>query len=724
MSNSVNNTGKRRVALLGAGYISKFHVEAVRAVKNAELVAVCDLGLAKAEALTRAYGIPKAYASLDTMLAEEKLDAVHVLLPPQIHGPSVTRILEAGVDVLAEKPLTATSAECQTLTDKAAQLGRKLGVSHNFLFSPNYEAFYEDLKSGRFGRVDQIDIVWNKPLGQLMGPTLGGWLFARPENVLFEVGPHSFGHLAHLLGGVDELTVTPKDRIELPRGGDFYRRWEVLGWKNGTSVRMRFAFIDGFTQHYIQVRGTAAVATVDFERGTYVCTEHTAQVLDVDRYAADLRNAATAVVQASETLGRFVLSKMGLVKEGAPFQRSITRCVRAFYDGLDQGALDERVGPELATLAVELAERVTAAAKLGSADTGKKKKAGKDAPVAPPPQVASGAPETVLVLGGTGFIGQALVRKLREAGYGVRMIARSPDSVSAEIKQLGVTVVRGDLADTKSIESALGGIKQVYHLARGTGDTWEDYLKTDVEPTRRLAELCIAKGVERLYYTSSIAIYYAGKRAGTITEETPPHDAVLRLNIYPRAKVEIEKLLLELHRTKGLGAVIFRPGIVLGPGGNPLHWGIAGWPFNSVPRLYGDGNSPLPIVLVDDCADAMVRAQSVPGIEGESFNIIGEPVITAQQYLDELERAAGVKFNRVPTSSARYFVEDIGKFFIKAIGRDPAAKLPSYFNSDSRSCAARFDSTRARQRLGWVPTTDRDKMIQEGIVAPARQFLS
>jgi nucleoside-diphosphate-sugar epimerase/predicted dehydrogenase len=722
MSNSVNN--KRRVALLGAGYISKFHVEAVRAVNNAELVAICDLGLAKAEALAKAYGVPKTYASLDTMLAEEKLDAVHVLLPPQIHGPSITRILEAGVDVLAEKPLTATSAESKQLADKARELGRKLGVSHNFLYSPNYEQFYDDFKQGRFGRVDQIDIVWNKPLGQLMAPTLGGWLFARPENVLFEVGPHSFGHLAHLLGGIDDLTVTPKDRIELPRGGEFYRRWEVLGWKDGTSVRLRFAFIDGFTQHYIQVRGTAAIATIDFERGTYVRTEHTAQVLDVDRYAADLRNAASSVVQASETLGRFVLAKMGMVKEGAPFQRSITRCVRSFYASREGGKLDERVSPELGTLAVELAERVAAAAKLGGES--KKKKGGnsKEVVVSPPPQVASGVPETVLVLGGTGFIGQALVKKLREAGYGVRMIARNPDSVSAEIKQLGVSVVRGDLADTHSIEDALGGIKQVYHLARGTGETWDDYLKTDVEPTRRLAELCLAKGVERLYYTSSIAIYYAGKRAGTITEATPPHDAVLRLNIYPRAKVEIEKLLLELHRSKGLGAVIFRPGIVLGPGGNPLHWGIAGWPFNSVPRLYGDGNSPLPIVLVDDCADAMVRAQSVPGIEGESFNIIGEPVITAQQYLDELERAAGVKFNRVPTSSTRYFVEDIGKYVIKAIGRDPAAKIPSFFNSDSRSCAARFDATRARQRLGWVPTTDREKVIHEGIVLPARQFLS
>jgi nucleoside-diphosphate-sugar epimerase/predicted dehydrogenase len=719
MSNSVNKTSPRRVALLGAGYISKFHVEAVRAASGVELVAICDVSQGKADALARAYGIPKVYAKLDTMLAEEKLDAVHVLLPPQLHGPSVIQILEAGVDVLAEKPLGATSAECKQLAAKADELGRKLGVSHNFLFSPNYEQFISDLRAGKFGRIDQIDIVWNKELGQLKGTQFGGWLFARPENVLFEVGPHSFGHLAHIVGGIEDLTVSPRDRIELPNGKEFFRRWEVLGWKGSASIRMRFAFIDGFTQHYIQVRGSAAAATVDFEQGTYLFQEHTAQVLDVDRYAAATSLAAKSVIQATDTLGRFVLSKMGLVKEGAPFQRSITRCVRSFYQGLEAGALDERVGTQLATQAVELAERVRDAAKLATAPAKKKK----DVAVSPATVVANGPPETVLVLGGTGFIGQALVRKLREAGYGVRMLVRDPNGVPAELKKLGVGIARGDLADTASIEAAIGGIKQIYHLARGNGDTWEDYVRTDVEPTRRLAELCIARGVERLYYTSSIAIYYAGKAAGTITESTPPHAGVLRANIYSRAKVEIEKLLLDMHKQRGLGVVLFRPGIVLGPGGNPLHWGIAGWPFNSVPRLWGSGNDALPIVLVDDCAECMVLAQKVPNIEGDSFNIVGEANITAQQYLDELERAAGVKFTRVPTSAVRYFLEDIGKFLIKTVGRDPARKLPSYHNWDGRSMAARFDASHARQKLGWSPTGDREKIIHEGIAKPAQQFL-
>ncbi len=712
-----------RVALLGAGYISAFHVEALRALPRVELCAVCDQNEGRAAALASSIG-SKYYTSLDKLLSEEKLDVVHVLLPPPAHASTITQILEAGVDVFAEKPLAITAAECRQLAETAQRCGRQLGVGHNFLFAPNYEQLFSDVRQGRLGRIDQVDIVWNKELGQIKGGPFGGWLFAQPENVLFEIGPHSLAHAIHLMGGVDEVTVTPKDLVHLPGGAPFYRRWEALCWKGETSVRLRFAFIDGFTQHFIQVRGTSAAATVDFEQGTYVRTEHSAQMLDVDRFLAETSRVAAQLTQASETLGRFVLWKLGVVKEGAPFQRSITRAVRCFYEERGQAAtnsIDERLGADLAARAVELGERIRDAAAL---DTGRDSRASVEdtSPEAEFPE--AGPTPSVLVVGGTGFIGRALVKRLRAAGHGVRLLARNPAAVPDELKALGIEICRGDLVDTASVTPALRGIRSVYHLARGTGDTWEDYVRTDVEPSRRFAELCLAEGVTRLYYTSSIAIYYAGERAGTITESTPPHEGVLRSNVYARAKVEIEKLLLDLHRDKGLGVVIFRPGIVLGDGGNPLHWGVAGWPFSTVPRLWGDGHSQLPIVLVDDCVDAMVRADEMQGIEGESFNLVGDPCLTAQQYLDEVERASGVKFRRVPTSSTRYLVEDIGKYVIKTLGRDPLRKLPSYANWDGRTCAAPFDNSRAKQALNWHPTSDRAQVIRDGIELPARQFLT
>ena len=208
-------------------------------------------------------------------------------------------------------------------------------------------------------------------------------------------------------------------------------------------------------------------------------------------------------------------------------------------------------------------------------------------------------------------------------------------------------IAKGDLNDASTVDAAWVGIEYVYHLARGNGKTWLDYLKTDVEPTRKLGELCLKHGVKRLFYTSSIAIYYAGKKAGTITEATPPNESMMRCAPYTRSKVENERSLLELHHKQRLPVVIFRPGVVLGRAGNPYHWGIAAWPYSSVCRLWGDGNNPLPIVLVEDVADAIARALAVPNIEGESYNLASPPCITANDYLNEFERRAGIKLRRV-----------------------------------------------------------------------------
>ena len=321
-----------------------------------------------------------------------------------------------------------------------------------------------------------------------------------------------------------------------------------------------------------------------------------------------------------------------------------------------------------------------------------------------------------------GFIGRALVRRLRADGHTVRVLARSPDNAPPEIDVAGVQIVRGDMGDFASVDAALDGIEQVYHLARGDGHTWDDYLRTDVEPTRNLAEAAERHGVKRLHYTSTIAIYYAGRRAGPITEQTPPHPGVVRTNLYSRAKVECERLLLDFSRTHALEVVIFRPGIVLGSGGSPFHWGVGMWPYTSVCRLWGSGNDPLPIVLVDDVADAMARAYGVEGIDGESYNLVGEPVLTAQDYLDELETRSGVHIRRVETSPALYFGEDLAKWVIKSVGRDPRRVTPSYYNWDGRTCAAPFVSAKARQELGWAPEADRDVVVREGIYAPVDEL--
>jgi nucleoside-diphosphate-sugar epimerase len=747
---TLNSTTRRsyRTAILGAGYISDYHISALQQIPGVAVAAICDLNPSLARQLAQAKGIATVYSDLGEMLAQESLDVVHVLTPPHVHFPTARQILQAGVHAFIEKPLCHTVAACQELSQVAQSMQKQVGVSHNFLFFPIYERLVADIQSGRLGRLDQVDIVWNKALGQLRGGPFGAWMLQSPTNILFEVAPHSFAHAIHLLGQPTDLDVEARDRIELPGGKEFYRCWEVRGWQGRTSLRMRFSFAEGYPEHYIHVRGSNGVARVDFEHNTYTFEEHTPYLLDIDRFVNVVQTSRDAAVQGVDTLNQAILAKLKLSKAASPFAHSIGRTIEQFYQdlaappGQEGSAPDLRIQPAFGTQTILLAERIAEAVRFSSgvspverppevAASNQEPPVGASIPeaaIAPSPLPLSPVPlspvplSRILVIGATGFIGQALVRQLCQAGHSVRALSRSPNSVPQDLKALGIEVVKGDLMDGASLDQALTDIDVVYHLGKGRCKTWSDALATDVEPTQQLAQLCLKHGVKQLMYTSSIAIYAAGKRAGTITETTPPSRSMARVAPYSRSKVENEERLLELHRAEGLPVVIFRPGVVLGSGGNPYHWGIAAWPYESVCNLWGDGHSPLPIVLVEDVASALVKALGRLDLVGESFNLVSQPSVSANDYLDALQQQAGVKLRRVPVSAQRLYVASVAKWMLKALGRDPNAVFPSYDDCDGRSLAAYFDGSKARQQLGWTPVDDRDALLEQGVRQPVREF--
>jgi nucleoside-diphosphate-sugar epimerase/predicted dehydrogenase len=710
-----------RVALLGAGFIADFHLEALRHVPGARLVGVCDLSGARAERLAArgSGGEARGYTELPRLLEEARPDVIHVLTPPEAHDGPTRAALEGGVSVLVEKPLCVRSDDAAALAALAEARGLRLGTGHNFLFSRPYERLTADIAAGRLGRIDHVDVVWNKFLPQAKFGPFGSWLLRDPRHVLFEVAPHSFAHAVHLVGGLDDVSARARDGVRNPTGGVFYRQWEVYGARGRTDVRLHFSFIDGYTEHRLHVRGTSASATVDFELDTYVLNEHSHDLSDLDHLATVARAAGSTLLQAGATFGSLVLAKAGLAYDPGPYQASITRAVQRFHaDRAGGRALDARLAPDLAIATVRLAETVARVVEL---DAPEEARASTPRPAAPARAGGAAPAPTVLVLGATGFIGRALVERLRAEGLGVRALVRDTSGLALSLAELGAELVKGDFTNARAVEAALDGIRDVYCLARGTGRTWDDYERLDVQPTQRLAELCLARGL-RLSYTSSIAIYHAGTAGDVITEDTPPSPAAIKANVYARAKVENERLLGVL-RDRGLDVVIFRPGIVIGDGGSPFHWGVGAWPYNSICRIWGDGSSRLPFVLVEDCADAMVRALAIPGLAGASFNLVADPVLTGNEYLDELDRYAGMKVKRLVTSSGRLFAEDVAKWSIKSLSRAPDLRQPSYKYYEGLSCRASFSPARAKALLGWRPTSDRAALIERGIALPVRQSL-
>src|SRR5262249_39950819 len=160
------------------------------------------------------------------------------------------------------------------------------------------------------------------------------------------------------------------------------------------------------------------------------------------------------------------------------------------------------------------------------------------------------------------------------AKYCVRAAIHRSGSVLEEIDSDHLEIVRGDIRSETDLGLLVGGVDFVFHLARTDAKTWSEYLQQDVEATRLIAEACLRARVKRLIYTGTIASYYTGAHAGTITEQTLLDRAIARRNYYSRAKAVAEDMLMEMHRTKQLPVVIFRPGIVIGQCGTPFHWGV------------------------------------------------------------------------------------------------------------------------------------------------------
>src|SRR6516225_4149257 len=172
----------------------------------------------------------------------------------------------------------------------------------------------------------------------------------------------------------------------------------------------------------------------------------------------------------------------------------------------------------------------------------------------------------ILVTGGSGFVGAAVVRELLQAGHEVRAFIR-PTSMRTNLARLPVEIVQGDLRDAASLRRAMAGIRFVFHVAadyRLWARRPEEIVRTNVEGTRTVMEAALGAGVERIVYTSSVATLRAGD-ATAVVDETAPLGAGEGVGAYKQSKVAAERLVERLVAGHGLPAVIVNPSTPIWP---------------------------------------------------------------------------------------------------------------------------------------------------------------
>lgn len=154
-----------RVGIAGLGFMGRMHFRCYKGLEDVSIVAICDADEDRLKQKQGAGGnIPGAeqplelagielFTDFDVMLAEAELDAVSITLPTYMHAAFSIRALEAGVNVLCEKPMAMDVAQCEDMITAAEKNGKILQIGHCIRFWPEYVSAKEMIDSGKYGKV-------------------------------------------------------------------------------------------------------------------------------------------------------------------------------------------------------------------------------------------------------------------------------------------------------------------------------------------------------------------------------------------------------------------------------------------------------------------------------------------------------------------------------------------------------------------------------------------
>ncbi|HEY7660975.1 MAG TPA: SDR family NAD(P)-dependent oxidoreductase [Actinomycetota bacterium] len=327
---------------------------------------------------------------------------------------------------------------------------------------------------------------------------------------------------------------------------------------------------------------------------------------------------------------------------------------------------------------------------------------------------------SVLVTGGTGVVGRALVRRLVSDGREVRGLARS-DSAAAALTELGASPVRGDVLDRASLEGAMRDRSTVFHVAGVNAMCLRDasrMIRTNVEGSANVVRAAATAGVERVVVTSSASAI--GEARGSEGREDAPHRGRY-LSAYERSKHQAERRVFELSDELGLAVVSVNPSSVQGPGRST---GSARLLLDLVNgRLPLLVDTTISIVDIADCAEGHVLAES-RGEPGERYILSGS-ALTTRDAVDLVERIWGLPR---PVRFAPGWVASAGAWIVAAASR-LAGRDPPVCPESVRTLrhGHRYDGSRATRELGLRYTPIDHTLLrtlewcsERGLVPPAR----
>ena len=328
----------------------------------------------------------------------------------------------------------------------------------------------------------------------------------------------------------------------------------------------------------------------------------------------------------------------------------------------------------------------------------------------------------MLITGATGLVGSHVAACAVKAGYSVRALVRDDTAPGCRIlRDLGVDLAVGDLTDSASLMQAARNVEYVVHAAALVGE-WgdqEQYRAVNVDGIVKFLEALLHTAqLKRLVALSSLSVYAPRNHFGT-NEEVPIF--LGGLDGYARTKTEAELIVREYMRLRRLPAVILRPGYIYGARDRHVLPRI-------IPRIkagtfayLGDGKRLMDNTGVHNLTHAIMAALVLPGIEGETFNVTDETLVTRVELVETIARLVGAVPPRIfiPEKVARPLAQGIDR-----LGRSFGVKeAPALSMSRFKFLALhrQFSIEKAKQLLNYKSQVSFEDGMAEAVAWYTRE---
>ena len=612
-----------------------------------------DPCIERAERLAERWKVSRVVEDVSD-LAPDEIAAAIIATPPSLHARVGLPLLDAGVHLLVEKPFAISPRDARAMVEIAAKTGACLAVGHICRFMFIYRWIKAVLDAGKLGNIERVEVReganhhslrqgagikgagWNSP--SYWDPAMSG------GGVLMDAGPHVLDALLWWLGSVDEVT---------------YRDDSLGGVESDARLDLTFAGGATGTVELSRIRTLPNTFVIVGSRGRIEAAGH--------RSESPHRNALLRVEPPALRRFKFdgchstTLWNREAWDPNLPGKKQLNDWLQAIHFGRPpfasgasavsvveliehcymnreplttpwQALLMEKAR---STEPEESAERLQTRVCFGTAAS-QSESAGHQ-----PSRTVHSAPDmrrlggkTVLVTGGTGFIGGRLVERLVEEGATVRVAVRgfrntarlarfAPETVQLQAFDMGAENV------DDAVNTLVAGCDTVFHLA-------VDYSspQVNVQGIRLLGAACLKHAVRRLVFTSSVSVYWPWP-------DGPLDETHKIIGQSWNPNVSCQQEVRRMIREDGLQATVLQPTHVYGPFGGY-------WTERQVEMfLAGPVVLPTPddgicnAVYVDDAVHAIVLAAVRDEAVGETFLISGARPTTWSEFYSHYAQAVG-----------------------------------------------------------------------------------